>query len=425
MSPVAKRLKSAVHSGLELVHVRAMRTATYELLQQQLRRALEDNRRHEEARREDGRRLEALERGLEEGRQCEGALRQQLERTLEESRQREGQLRERLGKAVEDNRRHEEARREDGRRLEALERGLEEGRQREGALRQQLERTLEDSRVNLEKVAGLYNALRHRVETSLVVPLHYPEVVRRRPPTYRFEEIARRFERHAEAMGRFLAALLPVMYSAELERVPAEKAGDTEPYWNNGFFSGDDARLAYAVAVRHEPRTILEIGSGNSTKFFRKAIADHGLRTRLVSIDPQPRAEIAGIADRILFQSVLDVPPATFRDLRAGDVLFIDGSHLVFNGTDVVYCLLELFPALAEGVLVHIHDIALPFEYDSTFSDRCYNEQYMLAMLLLYADDWVPLAPVHYLKQKGLLRYGGGSFWMKRGQAEPGPVHEA
>jgi hypothetical protein len=73
--------------------------------------------------------------------------------------------------------------------------------------------------------------------------------------------------------------------------------GDLEPYWNNGYYEGDDARLAFAIPAIKRPRTIIEIGSGNSTRFMRKAVQVFSLQTKLVSIDPEPRAEVLGIAE--------------------------------------------------------------------------------------------------------------------------------
>jgi hypothetical protein len=63
----------------------------------------------------------------------------------------------------------------------------------------------------------------------------------------------------------------------------------------------------------------------------------------------------------ILQQEVQDVPLSFFQKLEAGDVLFIDSSHVVRLDGDVIYLYLEVLPALAAGVLIHIHDIAFPY----------------------------------------------------------------
>jgi hypothetical protein len=75
---------------------------------------------------------------------------------------------------------------------------------------------------------------------------------------------------------------------------------------------------------------------------------------------------------------------------------------------------LEILPALSPGVIVHIHDICLPFEYISEFKDRGYGEQYLLASALLYGSRWQVIMLTFYVATQGKLREGGGSFWMKK-----------
>ena len=117
------------------------------------------------------------------------------------------------------------------------------------------------------------------------------------------------------------------------------------------------------------------------------------------------------IAEEKLLQ---ELPLARFADLKPGDVLFYDGSHLVFHGSDVTHFFLRVLPRVAAGVFVHIHDIFLPNEYPEHFDLRYYNEQYLLAAMLTFPGPWEILAPVNYLKQKNVLSDGGCSFWMRR-----------
>jgi hypothetical protein len=204
------------------------------------------------------------------------------------------------------------------------------------------------------------------------------------------------------------------MYHPRLEQVPQEQANDRDPFWSNLFFSADDARSAYGMAACFRPGHIVEIGSGNSTKFFRKAISDHQLSSRLTSIDPAPRAEIQHIADEVRLESCLDAPMAVFEGLRPNDILFVDGSHIVFNGTDVPHIFLNILPILKPGVFVHFHDIALPNEYPASFDGRGYGEQYVLGALLLTSQEWKLFLPIKFAKDRGLIRYGGVSLWMTK-----------
>ncbi len=199
-----------------------------------------------------------------------------------------------------------------------------------------------------------------------------------------------------EALARSIAARAP-----QIEPVVAALGG--------GHFSGADALVHYALVADLKPKRIIEIGSGGSTHIARKSIIDAGLTTTVTCIDPAPRADITAVADRIELKSVLEADPAIFKDLAAGDILFIDGSHYAFNGSDVVYLFLEIIPSLPPGVIVHIHDIMLPHEYVEEFSARHYNEQYVLAPLLL-GGLIEPLLPVYWAHRQGWLGMGG-SFW--------------
>lgn len=185
------------------------------------------------------------------------------------------------------------------------------------------------------------------------------------------------------------------------------------------FFRGDSS-CAYAMVRHFQPNTIIEIGCGQSTRVIRAALdrqkQETGNAGTLTCIDPKPRKEIEGIADKITYKSVLDVDEEVFAPLKAGDVLFIDGSHYAFNGTDVTYLFLEILPRLPSGVIVHVHDIYLPYEYPYAFSIRWYNEQYLLAALILDQAKWEVQLPVHALVREGVLaeELDGGSFWFRK-----------
>jgi Methyltransferase domain len=249
---------------------------------------------------------------------------------------------------------------------------------------------------------------------SFLVPMHYEYACTPRPHDHVYQAVADIIERDRDRIAAFIAPLQPILHGPQISRIPVEKRGEDEPCWNNPYLSPGDSRMIYAVAAHYRPKTIVEVGSGNSTKFVRQAIRDFRVASQLISIDPAPRAEIGRCSDRIVRQSVLEVKPEFFDVLEPGDVLFIDGSHLVFNGTDVVYLMLEVLPRLRPGVLIHIHDIFLPWEYSDLFTKRGYAEQYLLAALLLGSERWKVLAPVYYLYRAGLYEGGGGSFWFVR-----------
>jgi hypothetical protein len=246
------------------------------------------------------------------------------------------------------------------------------------------------------------------------VKVDYPGVFRPNPPEYVYRPVAELFERHRAAIERNARLLAPQMYCPALDTLPTTKVNDTDPHWNNGLFERDDARAVYAMTAKLRPRRILEVGSGNSTKFFRKAIRDHRINCELVCIDPEPRAEIVTVADHVIRQHVKNVDVRHFESLRDGDILFWDGSHITFNGTDTTHLYLSILPLIKRNVYIHIHDIQLPHEYEAGYSAHYYNEQYMLATLLLNSSEWLPVLPVFWLRTLGRLRHGGASFWMAR-----------
>jgi hypothetical protein len=174
-------------------------------------------------------------------------------------------------------------------------------------------------------------------------------------------------------------------FRADLERIPQDEtaAAPGAPFWNNPWFTGLDGVALYGFLRIQAPRLYLEVGSGTSTKFVRRAIVDGSLRTRIVSIDPQPRAEVDQLCDEVIRRPLEELSPETFNRLQPGDVLFMDGSHRAFMNSDAVVFFLEALPRLPERVLVHVHDVFLPYDYPPEWNDRFYSEQYLLAAWLL------------------------------------------
>jgi hypothetical protein len=249
---------------------------------------------------------------------------------------------------------------------------------------------------------------------GLFVPLDYPGVVQTRTQNYLYEAVRARMDSDRTHIDRFLVQLSPFLCHPSLDKVPDDEQVKGEPYWNNGYFSGDDARFLFAFVATFKPNRVLEIGSGNSTKFMRLALSSCGIDSQIISIDPVPRAQVDGVADIAIEKSLLEVSLSEFDRLEAGDLLFHDGSHLTFNGADTVCLFLEVLPRIKPGVFVHIHDIQLPYEYSASFDGRGYSEQYMLAAALLFGNNWEVLAPIDYLRRTGRVKHGGGSFWMRK-----------
>jgi len=171
------------------------------------------------------------------------------------------------------------------------------------------------------------------------------------------------------------------------------------PRWNQDWFAGLDAAAAYAMVRHHAPERIVEVGSGHSTRFMVRAIQDGGLSCTLTAIDPAPRADISALPIDLHQSIVQKAPLASFAELQSGDVLFIDSSHILMPGTDVDLLFGEIIPALPAGVIVHVHDIFLPFPYPPEWELRGYNEQNALAPLIS-GSCLLPLLPNQYVVRR-------------------------
>lgn len=253
---------------------------------------------------------------------------------------------------------------------------------------------------------------RDELPAFLHVPTFGYPVIVKPPAGARFTAIDALFARDLDRFRAGLETLAP--FFSELADVPDEAVDAITPHWNNGYFYGDDARVAYAMVRAHRPARIVEIGGGNSTKFMHHAIVRNGGGTDIISIDPMPRGPIDDLCAEVIRQPLQRVDPAVFDRLEPGDVLFMDGTHQVFRGTDTVTFFLDVLPRIRPGVLVHVHDITLPADYHDEFADRYYAEQYVLAGMLLGGALCRTTLPVAWLNERGLLTRGGGSFWMER-----------
>jgi len=160
------------------------------------------------------------------------------------------------------------------------------------------------------------------------------------------------------------------------------KTPPPEPRFEQDWFPRLDGAAAYSMVREFTPQTIIEVGSGHSTRFMLRAIQDGKLSTDFYAIDPAPRADISKLPVTIDNQIVQSSDPALFQRLKARDILFIDSSHIAMPGSDVDYLFLNILPTLPAGVVVHIHDIFLPDAYPAAWEWRGYNEQQAVAGLL-------------------------------------------
>jgi predicted O-methyltransferase YrrM len=237
-----------------------------------------------------------------------------------------------------------------------------------------------------------------------------------------YPALAARFAAELEAFDRILDAIED--FAPALERLGGPPPA---PRFDQGWFAPLDACVAYAMVATRRPQRIVEVGSGHSTRFLARAIADRTPGTSLVCIDPAPRATLRGLPVRWQESTVQAAAESWFTDLTSGDLLFIDSSHILMPGTDVDWLLNRILPALDAGVLIHVHDVFLPDPYPAAWAWRGYNEQQALAALLQggayairFASHWVATRRSARLAGGLLGRLPGGleglasSLWLEK-----------
>jgi hypothetical protein len=222
------------------------------------------------------------------------------------------------------------------------------------------------------------------------------------------------------------------------EKIPIRSIQGGAPVWYNAFLPPFDAISIYAMLTVRNPRYYVEVGSGNTTLFAAQAIRDQGLRTKIISVDPYPRADIDALCEKIYRVPLEDMDTGFFETFSGEDILLIDNSHRSFPNSDVTVFFTEMLPALPAGLAYTLHDIYLPSDYPEEMSNpdrvynRWYNEQYLFCAYLLggAAGDKMlcpnfflsgkeeVIAAFHPLCGKGslleALPFTGGFLWMEK-----------
>jgi hypothetical protein len=217
---------------------------------------------------------------------------------------------------------------------------------------------------------------------------------------------------YAKVLSQFLS------FSDDLFRISLREPKESpDPSWLHDWLDGLDTFALYGFVATGAPALYLEVGSGYSTKVVRRAVRDHNLPTKILSIDPNPRAEVDSLCDVIVRQPLEKCDLKIFDRLAAGDILFMDGSHRTFMNSDVTVLFLEILPRLNSGVLVHLHDIFLPLDYPpywelQYYPHRYWSEQYLLAASLLAGQSaYDVILPTRYISITDQLARMLDGFW--------------
>jgi len=269
---------------------------------------------------------------------------------------------------------------------------------------------LRENEVTLSLMRGAFRLLQ-RVGIS-VSPNHYYWPV----PDFRDLE-SRKWPAEEEPTGLdlafarqldFLQTIVP-KYRAEWESQSSPFFSVSYSY-NNGFFEMIDAEIAYCLVRHYKPRKIVEVGGGYSSRVMAAALDQNlkldGARGDLITIDPYPdRFPKMALSDRVqlITQTVQDVDLDVFLSLQSGDFLFLDSSHVVGVGSDVVREYLEIVPRVANGVVIHAHDIFIPGDYprEAVLHNLAFwSEQYLLQAFLMFNPQFEVLWGSSYMQSR-------------------------
>jgi predicted O-methyltransferase YrrM len=166
-------------------------------------------------------------------------------------------------------------------------------------------------------------------------------------------------------------------------------------FFDNPNFRHGEAIILYCMMRYTRPKRIIEIGAGYSSCVMldvNQLFFDSSIECTIIDPDPELLLSLIGGDNQkkmqIIRQRIQRVDLSTFSTLSAGDILFVDSSHVCKIDSDVNYVLFQVIPALKPGVFVHFHDIYYPFEYPKewVYQGRAWSEAYLLRAFLQYND---------------------------------------
>ncbi|MGA2000616.1 MAG: class I SAM-dependent methyltransferase [Terriglobales bacterium] len=165
----------------------------------------------------------------------------------------------------------------------------------------------------------------------------------------------------------------------------------TSSGWGPGY-GPIESQVLHCFVRRCAPARVIEIGSGVSTACVLNAVGrnrrEGRAESQITCVEPYPSKmllQLSGVT--LLRQMSQTVPMGVFDQLAAGDLLFIDSTHAVKTGSDVMQLFLDILPRLARGVFVHIHDIYLPYVYPRNTMHRYFGWQETALLLALMVNN--------------------------------------
>ncbi len=194
-------------------------------------------------------------------------------------------------------------------------------------------------------------------------------------------------------------------WAHELTALPHASVPPPGYFYNNASFGPGDAETLYSMIRLNKPKTLVEIGAGASTMVAIAAIAanrseDSRYACEHICIEPFECAWLEKAPVKLLRSRVERLDSTPFSKLGANDILFVDSSHVIRPGGDVLFEILQVLPTLGKGVLIHFHDIFSPRDYPASWRQdelRTWNEQYLLEAFLSQNQDFCMVAALNFL----------------------------
>jgi hypothetical protein len=214
---------------------------------------------------------------------------------------------------------------------------------------------------------------------------------------------------------------------------PAHQTAGSRYFFENDWYSYGDAIFLYCMIRHVRPQRIIEVGSGFSSALMldtNERFFDGRINCTFIEPNPERLLNLFRERDReqatLIRRRVQDVDVSRFAELSRGDILFIDSTHVSKTGSDVNHLIFNVLPALAEGVHIHFHDVAYPFEYPLSWvqQGRAWNETYAVRAFLQYNSRFKIEAFNTFLEHFHrewfrremplCLRNPGGSIWIEK-----------
>ncbi len=268
-----------------------------------------------------------------------------------------------------------------------------------------------------------------------ITPVHFHHPI---PDTRELERVYPRpsmvsgIDLRPEFQLKLLQEVFP-QFSAEYDAFPTQPSNSLSFYLDNDAFAGIDPHVYYCMIRYFQPKTIIEVGSGHSTVLGSQGVSKNNTDVKLIVIDPWPRDFTRDFISSAppyiehIQQKVEELDAEFLAQLQENDILFVDSSHVVRTAGDVCFLILEILPRLTRGVIVHFHDIFLPFDYPKEWVVEEHNfwtEQYLLQAYLtenshaevLFASNFISHEYPEEVRRTfpRALRWSGASFWIRK-----------